>query len=99
MGNKLISRQMTMSFDKPLSNLYKGVFLAIFFSTGFSALLFQIIWQRVLALHAGVDLYSITTVVAAFMAGVMIGKFLTESAFRTGKANKPITTMQRSLIL
>lgn len=61
---------------KPLNNFIKGWFFAIFFSTGFSALIFQVIWQRVLTLHAGVDLYSVTTVVAAFMAGLGLGSLL-----------------------
>jgi predicted membrane-bound spermidine synthase len=67
---------MSHNLDKPLSNLVKGGFFTIFFSTGFSALIFQIIWQRVLTVHAGVDLYSVTTVVAAFMAGLGLGSLL-----------------------
>lgn len=67
---------MSLNSNNPLSNLVKGGFFAIFFSTGFSALIFQVIWQRVLTIHAGVDLYSVTTVVAAFMAGLGLGSLL-----------------------
>ena len=46
---------------------------AVFFATGFSALALQVVWQRVIVLHAGVDLSSSTTVVAAFLAGLGVG--------------------------
>jgi spermidine synthase len=46
---------------------------AVFAGTGFSALTLQVVWQRVISLHAGVDLFSITTVVSAFLAGLGLG--------------------------
>jgi predicted membrane-bound spermidine synthase len=46
---------------------------ALFFFSGASALVFQTGWQRVVSLHAGMDLFSVTTVIAAFMAGLGIG--------------------------
>jgi spermidine synthase/MFS family permease len=49
------------------------VFLGIFFFSGFAALLYQTIWQRMLTLFGGTDVYSVTIVVAAFMAGLGIG--------------------------
>ncbi len=51
----------------------KVVLFALFAATGFSALTLQVVWQRVMSLHAGVDLYSVTTVVAAFLAGLGLG--------------------------
>lgn len=45
----------------------------VFGLTGFSALTLQVVWQRVMSLHAGVDLVSFTTVVAAFLAGIGLG--------------------------
>jgi len=44
--------------------------------TGFSGLVFQVVWQRVISIHAGIDLASSTTVVAAFMAGLGLGSLL-----------------------
>lgn len=41
--------------------------------SGFTALALQVVWQRVIGLHAGVDLFSVTTVVTAFMAGLGLG--------------------------
>jgi len=47
--------------------------LAIFFTSGFAALLYQVIWQRLLGIFSGVDLYSVTIIVAAYMAGLGCG--------------------------
>lgn len=44
--------------------------------SGFSALALQIIWQRLISVHSGVDLATSTTVVAAFMAGLGLGSAL-----------------------
>lgn len=49
---------------------------AVFFATGFSALVLQVTWQRLISLHAGVDLIASTTVVAAFMGGLGLGNLL-----------------------
>src|SRR3954467_4360039 len=46
---------------------------AIFFLSGASALVYQVAWQRILALHSGVGIYSIAMIVAAFMAGLGLG--------------------------
>ena len=54
----------------------KTVLIAMFVVTGFSALALQVVWQRVISLHAGVDLASIATVVSAFLAGLGVGSLL-----------------------
>src|SRR5262245_10307274 len=45
----------------------------LFFCSGFAALLYQVVWQRLLAIFSGADLASITIIVAAFMAGLGCG--------------------------
>lgn len=47
--------------------------LGVFFASGFASLLYQTIWQRILALFGGADVYSGTIIVAAFMAGLGFG--------------------------
>src|SRR5262245_26160373 len=47
--------------------------LLVFLLSGFSALVYQVIWQRLLVIFAGGDVYSVTVIVAAFMAGLGIG--------------------------
>jgi predicted membrane-bound spermidine synthase len=47
--------------------------LAVFFVSGFAALLYQVVWQRLLAMFSGADVYSATLIVAAFMGGLGLG--------------------------
>jgi spermidine synthase len=47
----------------------------LFFISGFAALLYQVIWQRVLTIFSGADVYSVTIIVAAFMAGLGLGSW------------------------
>lgn len=44
-----------------------------FFWSGAAGLIYQVAWQRILALHSGVGIYSVAMIVAAFMAGLGIG--------------------------
>ena len=53
-----------------LSNL-----AAIFFVSGFSALIYQVSWQRLLFTGFGVDLTSITLIISVFMMGLGVGAF------------------------
>ncbi|MBM3571916.1 MAG: MFS transporter, partial [Alphaproteobacteria bacterium] len=45
----------------------------LFFLSGFSALIYQIAWQRLLGLFGGADTIAATLVVSAFLAGLGIG--------------------------
>ena len=49
---------------------------SIFFVSGFSALLYQVVWQRLLGLFSGSDVRSVTIVVGAYLAGLGIGSLL-----------------------
>jgi spermidine synthase len=49
---------------------------AAFFASGYAALVYQVAWQRILALQTGVGIYSIALIVAAFLAGLGIGSAL-----------------------
>ncbi|MBS3775839.1 MAG: fused MFS/spermidine synthase, partial [Bacteroidales bacterium] len=51
------------------------LFLVLFFS-GVTALIYQIIWIRKFGLVFGVHVYSITTVLTAFMAGLALGSLI-----------------------
>ena len=50
--------------------------LIVFLLSGVAALLYQVIWQRMLVMFSGVDVYSSTIIVAAFMAGLGIGNLV-----------------------
>src|SRR5262245_57445933 len=55
---------------------HRRLVVALFAVTGFSALCLQVVWQRVISIHGGVDLFSSATVVAAFMAGLGLGNLV-----------------------
>ncbi len=61
--------------DRPAARLSLVTlgFLLVFFVSGFTALLYQIIWQRVLTLFGGADVHSVTIIVASYMAGLGFG--------------------------
>jgi spermidine synthase len=50
-----------------------GLGLTVFFASGFAALVYQVVWQRLLAMFSGADVYSATLIVAAFMGGLGLG--------------------------
>jgi predicted membrane-bound spermidine synthase len=56
--------------------LFFAVALVVFFMSGSAALIYQVIWQRVLTLYYGVGAVSIAIVVAVFMAGLGVGGVL-----------------------
>lgn len=49
---------------------------AFFFASGASALVYQVAWQRILFVSFGVDLESVTIIVASFMLGLGCGALL-----------------------
>ncbi len=44
-----------------------------FLASGVAALVYQVVWQRILALHTGMGITSIALIVSAFMAGLGLG--------------------------
>ena len=49
---------------------------ALFCLSGIAALVYQVTWQRILALHSGMGIYSVAMIIASFMAGLGIGSHL-----------------------
>lgn len=47
----------------------------LFFASGVSALIYQVLWLRLLALVFGVSVYATSTVLASFMAGLALGSY------------------------
>jgi spermidine synthase len=56
-----------------LTQRYRWTAFVVFFASGFAALLYQVIWQRLLVFFSGSDIYSVTLIVTAFMAGLGVG--------------------------
>jgi len=55
------------------SNRNRQFVLLLFFLSGFAALLYQVVWQRLLVFYTGSDTVSISLIVSAFMTGLGIG--------------------------
>ncbi|HEV3485713.1 MAG TPA: fused MFS/spermidine synthase, partial [Vicinamibacterales bacterium] len=53
-----------------------AVLAVLFFLSGFSALVYQIVWLRLLALVFGVTVYAASAVLTSFMAGLALGSWL-----------------------
>ena len=47
-----------------------------FFLSGAAALVYQVVWQRILTLHTGIGVVSVSLIVASFMAGLGLGSQL-----------------------
>jgi spermidine synthase len=58
---------------RPASGVRLPPLLLLFFLSGFSALVYQVLWMRLLALVFGVTIHAASTVLAAFMAGLALG--------------------------
>jgi spermidine synthase len=52
------------------------ILMILFFFSGFSALVYQIIWFRKFSLVFGVDVFALATVLSAFMGGLALGNFV-----------------------
>src|SRR5215813_9384543 len=50
--------------------------LALFFFGGASALIYEVIWFRLLSLDFGVSVYAVSAVLTAFMGGLALGSWL-----------------------
>ena len=48
---------------------------ALFFLSGASGLIYQVLWVRMLSLSFGITVYAVTVVLASFMGGLALGSF------------------------
>lgn len=58
------------------SRLAEKIVCIAFFSSGFCALIYEIVWERWLELIFGVSTYAVAVVITCFMAGLGIGSIL-----------------------
>ncbi|MEM8829760.1 MAG: fused MFS/spermidine synthase, partial [Cyanobacteria bacterium P01_G01_bin.19] len=52
------------------------ILFCLFFTSGFTALLYQVAWQRMLGLFSGSDVRSMTVVVASYLLGLGLGNLI-----------------------
>jgi spermidine synthase len=62
-------------FKKANLQLEKFLFI-LFFSSGISGLIYEVVWLRMLSRIMGVTIHATSTVLASFMAGLALGSFL-----------------------
>lgn len=62
--------------DRPKYRLSRPVVLLLFFFSGASALIYEVVWGRMLVLVFGGTSFAISTVLAAFMGGLALGSYL-----------------------
>jgi predicted membrane-bound spermidine synthase len=65
--------------------------LLVFFASGFAALVYQVIWQRLLTIFSGADVQSATLVVAAFMTGLGCGSLV--GGHIADRVSRPVNLM------
>ena len=83
MGNELRSRRSTVPATRSLSETCGGardlyVYAAVsilFLLSGFTALVYQIVWVRLLTLAFGASTFAVAAVLIAFMGGMSAGSF------------------------
>ena len=63
-----------------------GIALA-FFASGFAALIYQVVWQRVLFTSFGINIEAVTIVVTAFLAGLGLGSLAGGKVSKRGGAS------------
>jgi len=54
----------------------KRIVLTVFFPSGISGLIYEVLWARLLRLVFGDTVFAVSTVLAAFMAGLALGSWL-----------------------
>ena len=57
----------------PLSSFQKSFAYLLFFISGFCALVYEVVWGRMLVLVMGDTTLATTTILTAFMAGLSLG--------------------------
>ena len=65
-----------MSANLLRNTLYTYILLAIYGASGLTALAYEVLWVRMLALQFGVSIFGVVVTVSAFMAGLGIGSVM-----------------------
>lgn len=66
----------------------RPVLYALFFLSGAAALTYEVVWVRILSLVLSITVYSLTTVLCAFMAGLALGSVV--AAWVSDRLERPL---------
>lgn len=64
------------TFPRPFAASVRIALLALFFCSGISGLIYEVVWTRQLTVILGNTVYAVSTVLTVFMAGLALGSFL-----------------------
>jgi predicted membrane-bound spermidine synthase len=66
----------TLATQNPQNSPVILLLFTLFFVSGFTALLYQVAWQRILGLFSGSDVRSVTIVIASYLLGLGLGNLI-----------------------
>ena len=79
-------RKTEKTLEARVDNINFSLLFGAYALSGVSALIYQVAWQRILAIHSGVGIYSISLIVSAFMAGLGVGSLIGARTVRSKSA-------------
>lgn len=77
--------------NSSMTKLHRSVLLLVFGLSGATALIYEVVWSRLLQTIFGSTLYSTSTIFAAFLLGFSIGAFVLRNQADT--TNKPLVQL------
>lgn len=77
----------TVAVPNPRASVF-GAAGALFFASGLAALLYEVVWLRLLGLSFGNTVHAVTTVLAAYMGGLALGSVL--AGRRADRVRRPL---------
>lgn len=69
-------KEHDLPVNQESSRFITNLLIGVFFFSGFSALLYQVAWQRLLTVHYGVGASTVTTIVTVYMLGLGLGSLI-----------------------
>ena len=85
---KGVDARPLVSLGATITRLAPALLFLIFFLSGASALIYEVVWTRALALVFGVTIHAVSVVLAAFMGGLAVGSYL--AGPRADRARRPL---------
>lgn len=75
-------------FNKTLSRQHRILILMLFLASGISYVIYEVVWIRQLTYFLGATIFSVSTVLAAYMGGMALGSWL--GGYYADRYSKPL---------
>jgi spermidine synthase len=69
-------RPSALTAGKRAATRYDLLLVVLFFTSGFAAILYQLVWQRMLFAMVGINVEAVTLIVTVFIAGLGLGSLV-----------------------